>query len=129
MKYLSYLFLFLISIQSFAYDFDNLFNQMNADISETNDKAMKARLKKNNSIKAYCNSLKRLPFSWKEDFSRENRININSITFLGATLREGTYSSGPYVSCSVKSSSDRGVCNHTVLFFNKTPRISNECLL
>jgi len=124
MKYLSYLFLFLISIQSFAYDFDNLFNQMNADISETNDKAMKARLKENNSIKAYCNSLKRLPFSWKEDFSRENRININSITFLGATLTEGTY-----FSCSVKSSSDRGVCNHRVFFFNKTPRISNECLL
>ena len=105
------------------YDFDNLYKQMNTDLYEVATKKIKKKYKKNDFIRNYCNSLKRFPSSWKEDFAKKNKINIKSIKFLGVTLTEGSYS--PY--CSVKSSSDRGVCKHWITFANQVPRISNEC--
>jgi len=105
------------------YDFDNLYKQMNTDLYEVATKKIKKKYKRNEFIRTYCNSLKRFPFSWKEKFSKKYKINIDSIKFLGVTLTEGSYS--PY--CSVKSSSDRGVCKHWITFANQVPRISNEC--
>ena len=118
-----YFLFFLFSAQSSAYDFDNLYIQMNNNLNEVANKKIKKKYKRNEFIRTYCNSLKRFPFSWKEKFSKKYKINIDSIKFLGVTLTEGSYS--PY--CSVKSSSDRGVCKHWITFANQVPRISNEC--
>ena len=105
------------------YDFDNLYKQMNTDLYEVTTKKIKKESKRNDEIRAYCKSLKRLPFSWKENFSKKNKININSIEFLGAVLTEGSYS--PY--CTATSSSDIGVCRHYISIINQVGYISNEC--
>jgi len=118
MRFIYFLFL-LFSTQSSAYDFENLYIQMNNDLNEVS----KEKAKKEDDIRAYCNSLKRLPFTWKEDFAKKNKINVNSIKFAGAIMNKGLY--GSY--CTVKSSSDIGVCRHSVVFINEVPRILNEC--
>ena len=105
------------------YDFDNLYKQMNTDLYEVTTKKIKKESKRNDEIRAYCKSLKRLPFTWKEDFAKKNKINVNSIKFAGAIMNKGLF--GSY--CTVKSSSDIGVCRHSVVFINKVPRILNEC--
>ena len=111
--------LFISIVHSSAFDFENLYKQMNNDLNEVS----KEKAKKEDDIRAYCNSLKRLPFTWKEDFAKNNKINVNSIKFAGAIMNKGLF--GSY--CTVKSSSDIGVCRHSVVFINKVPRILNEC--
>ena len=125
MRFIYFLF-FLFSTQSSAYDFENLYIQMNNDINELDVQIIKKKSNRNDDIRVNCNSLKKFPVLWKENFSKKHKINIDSIKFLGATIKEEKYSP----SCSVKSSSDRGVCKHNVLFHYKTNKvfsISDEC--
>jgi len=122
MRFIYFLF-FLFSAQSSAYDFDNLYKQMNTDLYEVATKKIKKESKRNDEIRAYCKSLKSFPFSWKENFAKKNKINVNSIKFLGAVLTEGSFS--PY--CTAKSSSDIGVCRHYISIINQVGYISNEC--
>jgi len=107
------------------YDFDNLYNQINADINEAANKKIKKKSKENDAKRTRCNSIKSFPFSWKKDFSKKYKINANSIKFLGATFNERISL------CSVISSSDRGICKHWVEYNNKAPYtawgILNEC--
>jgi len=70
MRYIYFLF-FLFSAQSSAYDFDNLYKQMNTDLYEVATKKIKKESKRNDEIRAYCKSLKSFPFSWKENFAKK----------------------------------------------------------
>ena len=52
MRYIYFLF-FLFSAQSSAYDFDNLYIQMNNDLNEVANKKIKKESKRNDEIRAH----------------------------------------------------------------------------
>lgn len=104
------------------YDFDNLYNQMDANLNRAAIKKIKEKSKRHNEIRTICNSIKSFPFSWKKNFSKKYKINASSIKFLGATFTERGGD------CSVLSSSDRGICKHRLEYIPSiVSRISNEC--
>lgn len=106
--------------------FDRLYELMIVDEQIEKVETEERARRKASAIADGCMGIKYLPTQWKEDFSKRYRVNVRSIRFLGAYLRGRTYQS-----CIVKSSSDRGVCNHRVIFRYTEPfsfsKIDTKC--
>lgn len=107
--------------------FDQLYKLMSEDERIEQGEDRERFDLRNKAIVKGCKDLNYLPTPWKEAFSRRYKLNIESVRFFGTYL----VGSEAYPSCIIKSSSDRGVCTHSVFFSYREPfsisRIETEC--
>ena len=70
MRFIYFLF-FLFSTQSSAYDFENLYIQMNNDINELDIQIIKKKSNRNDDIRVNCNSLKKFSSTLEREFFKK----------------------------------------------------------
>ena len=92
-------------------DVNSLFEQLKDDNKIETKRLNKDKSKRIKFLTNACNSIKYPPLRFIEEFSKEHRINPNSIKVQYSVLKTETSTKTPFA-CSVTTVSDAGLCNH-----------------
>lgn len=92
-------------------DVNSLFDQLKNDNEIKTKRLNKDKSEKIKFLTNACNSIKYPPLRFIKEFSKEHRINPNSIKVQYSILKRETSTKTPFA-CSVTTVSDAGLCNH-----------------
>lgn len=92
-------------------DVNSLFDQLKNDNEIKTKRLNKDKSERIKFLTNACNSIKYPPLRFIEEFSKEHRINPNSIKVQYSVLERETSTKTPFA-CLVTTVSDAGLCNH-----------------